>query len=385
MDSITREPADTWKDYADSAPPRSHIVASATKVVKVKISDIRIDGGTQPRAKLDQSVIDDYADCIDQLPPGSGVYDGISYWLTDGFHRYFARKKRGLDDMDLIVTEGTQRDAVLHSLSANADNGLRRSNDDKRKAVRVMLADKEWSAWSSREIAKHCRVSHQFVEGIRRTIGGEAHLVTLPDDSAPAAPTIPNDVKEKAEAIESSGGTSRIAERNGKAYVQDTTNVGGALPLDARRKALAGVGKVLDKEQVELLAQNTKGLTQKQIKEVATQLKSGTPPKEVLEKFQVDPEEPWKQFNGQVKDIANRLRSLGRELSDVFEADTATKQIRSKWGHWFSYIGTITHFNQFARELEAGLPFRKCDGKPGYLNKRNADIKDNVMPKTTAA
>ena len=39
--------------------------------------------------------------------------------------------------------KGTQRDAILWSISANATHGLRRTNEDKRRAVTRLLQDPE--------------------------------------------------------------------------------------------------------------------------------------------------------------------------------------------------------------------------------------------------
>lgn len=46
------------------------------------------------------------------------------------------------------VRPGSQRDAILYSLGANAAHGRRRTNADKRRAVQRMLSDEEWSRWS---------------------------------------------------------------------------------------------------------------------------------------------------------------------------------------------------------------------------------------------
>jgi hypothetical protein len=65
-----------------------------------------------------------------------------------------------------------QQDALLYSISSNAEHGLPRSNADKRKAVRLLLADAEWGQWSDRESARHCQVS---VNGLSAGCG-RAHL-----------------------------------------------------------------------------------------------------------------------------------------------------------------------------------------------------------------
>jgi hypothetical protein len=56
-------------------------------------------------------------------------------------------------------------------LSANAENGLRRTNDDKRKAVEI--ACKEFPAWADRKVAEMCQVSHPFVAKIRKSLNPE--------------------------------------------------------------------------------------------------------------------------------------------------------------------------------------------------------------------
>jgi hypothetical protein len=45
---------------------------------------------------------------------------------------------------------------------------LRRTNADKRNAVKTLLYDAEWSKWSDREIARRCGVSSEFVHKSRR-------------------------------------------------------------------------------------------------------------------------------------------------------------------------------------------------------------------------
>lgn len=137
----------------------------------IKIASIRIDGGTQARASLDQSTVHEYAEAMergDSFPPVVVYFDGSAYWLADGFHRYFGSQKIGALNIDADVRNGTKRDAILFSLSANANHGLRRTNADKRKAVETLLADEEWSKWSDRKIAEACGVGHPMVAAMRR-------------------------------------------------------------------------------------------------------------------------------------------------------------------------------------------------------------------------
>lgn len=137
------------------------------------LSKIRIDGGTQIRVEPSQETIDRYAALyIDgyEFPPITVFFDGVDYWLTDGFHRYFAAKKAGESKINETIINGTNRDAILFSVGANGTHGLNRTNADKRNAVETMLKDAEWSQWSDNAIAKQCHVSQPFVGMVRKSL-----------------------------------------------------------------------------------------------------------------------------------------------------------------------------------------------------------------------
>jgi hypothetical protein len=142
--------------------------------MKLKLKDIRLDGGTQPREYINQDVVNEYADEMledDNFPPMVVFNDGANFWLADGFHRWHANKKAGFVEVDCDVRNGTLRDAVLFSVGANSQHGLRRTNEDKRKAVTTLLKDIEWSEWSDSEIGRHCMVTHVTVGRIRKSLG----------------------------------------------------------------------------------------------------------------------------------------------------------------------------------------------------------------------
>jgi hypothetical protein len=138
--------------------------------MKLNINKIRRDAGLQPRAAIDQATVDDYADDLRAgtlFPPVTVYYDGTSYWLADGFHRVAAAIAAGLKSIHADVKQGDKRDAILFSVGVNTTHGLRRTNEDKRRAVMRLLDDPEWSAWSDREIARRCAVSDPFVGKLR--------------------------------------------------------------------------------------------------------------------------------------------------------------------------------------------------------------------------
>jgi hypothetical protein len=136
----------------------------------IPLTSLRRDGGTQPRDHISTDVAREYAEAMvdgASLPPVTVFYDGTDYWLADGFHRAMAHELLELDRIEADVRQGTKRDAVLHSVGANAAHGYRRTNMDKRRAVVTILNDPEWAAWSDREIARRCFVSTPLVGSLR--------------------------------------------------------------------------------------------------------------------------------------------------------------------------------------------------------------------------
>lgn len=143
----------------------------------MKITQLKIDLQTQSRVTINQDAVAEYADAMmdgEKFPPVTAFYDGKHYYLADGYHRYFAAKKAGIDEIDCYVKNGTIRDAVLYSVGVNSAHGLRRNNEDKRKAVMTILGDVEWAGWSDITIAKKCQVTGAFVGRVRKTLNLES-------------------------------------------------------------------------------------------------------------------------------------------------------------------------------------------------------------------
>lgn len=169
--------------------------------IALSIADIRIDGGTQPRAELSADLVAEYAAallCGDAFPPITVFYDGADYWLADGFHRLEAHRQHGTTEIEPDIRQGTRRDAVLYACGANAKHGLRRTNADKRRAVETLLHDTEWAQWSDREIARRCAVTQPFVSKIRDDLSDNGYQIEAP----------------------------RLASRNGTTYEINTNGIG---------------------------------------------------------------------------------------------------------------------------------------------------------------
>lgn len=177
-------------DTIEQAPAAA---SAAALITAIRPEHIRIDGGTQARAGLDPATVTEYVEAmrdlcyvrngLDRIPPIVVFHDGSAYWLADGFHRLEAYRQLQAEAspappaaIRAEVRQGTRRDAVLYAAGANADHGLRRTTADKERAVLAILQDEEWGQWSDREIARRCKVSHDFVRNVteRRNLTGRA-------------------------------------------------------------------------------------------------------------------------------------------------------------------------------------------------------------------
>lgn len=180
---------------------------------RVNLNILRLDGGTQSRVGIDESVVAHYAELIQSgviLPPVTVFHDGADHWLADGFHRFHAHRRAEKASIEVDLRTGTLREAILHSFGANKGHGLQPSNADKRKIVTAMLSDAEWSQWSDNKIAKECGFSASFVGDMRRSIFSRTK-------DAPAIRTV---------------------ERAGKAYQQNTSSIGKSKATDSAKAAI---------------------------------------------------------------------------------------------------------------------------------------------------
>ena len=184
----------------------------------ILIDNIRLDGATQPRAALDFEAIEDYADAMGagaKFPPVTVFYDGEHYWLADGFHRVKAAYAAGLDTIECEVRQGTLEDAQWFSFSANKANGLRRSNDDKQRAIKAALAHPRGAGLSDSEIARHCGVTQPTVAAWREKLGLSSKILKI---------------------------QRRTVTRKGKTFEQNTANIGRR----TGQPAPVGAGQLLD-------------------------------------------------------------------------------------------------------------------------------------------
>jgi hypothetical protein len=169
----------------------------------------------QPREHTAQNVVENYTTALRdgaEFPPIKVYFDGAKYWPADGIHTTHAHREARRATIRALVWNGTREDAILASLSANAEHGLQRTILDKRRAVRIALAHPEWSQWSNNEIAKRCAVTDTFVGTVKRE---------LVQEKRDRERTSSNRLK-----IEPDGPKTVKVSRNGTEYEMNTSQIG---------------------------------------------------------------------------------------------------------------------------------------------------------------
>ncbi len=141
------------------------------KPVRLSLSVIRTDAGTQTRVRVDEQTCADYAEAMirgDKFPPVVVFQNNGEMILADGFHRVRAARLAKFERIWVEIHHGTRLDALKFSLSANHRHGVRRSNEDKRHAASIAL--KEFGSLSDGALGEMCGVSQPFVSSVRRQL-----------------------------------------------------------------------------------------------------------------------------------------------------------------------------------------------------------------------
>jgi hypothetical protein len=170
--------------------------------MKLALNLLRDDQGTQPRARIDEETVREYAARMregDIFPPLDVFFDGRSYFLANGFHRAHAAIEAGWSEFDCIIHQGKLRDAIWFAFGANAKNARQMDNEDKRRIVEKILYDPEWKKTPQGEIAAHVGVSREYVNRLSKEINP---------------------------SCDRSQDSERTVERGGTTYTQNTANIG---------------------------------------------------------------------------------------------------------------------------------------------------------------
>jgi ParB-like chromosome segregation protein Spo0J len=134
----------------------------------LEIGDIRTDGGTKIRELSEEWVTElmalyEEGHAIDPVlvvidPEGAA-------WLADGFHRLEAQRRLGWSGIAAETRTGPLDMAKMYAAAAN-HHGLQRTPGEKKAAILLALSTAEGKKMGVRELARHCGVSHTYVQNV---------------------------------------------------------------------------------------------------------------------------------------------------------------------------------------------------------------------------
>lgn len=114
--------------------------------IKLKLSDITLDNEVQLHQELNQEVIAEFAEAMRQgamFPPVVVFFDGESYWLADGFHRFLAKQITAEQRISTEVRPGSRYDAKFYSASAHMTHRDVHTSEEKHRFFENILYDGE--------------------------------------------------------------------------------------------------------------------------------------------------------------------------------------------------------------------------------------------------
>jgi DNA-binding CsgD family transcriptional regulator/uncharacterized ParB-like nuclease family protein len=151
---------------------------------EIKIGEIGTPKALMMRIKLDPKTVTKYVKDMEggaSFPPILVFEVDGKMVLADGYHRHSAYQKRGIETVHADVQIGTMDDAILAAVRANAHEGLKRSDADKEKAVKALLASDKWCGMSNREIGREAGVHHTTVEKIKKSMKSIGYVANRND------------------------------------------------------------------------------------------------------------------------------------------------------------------------------------------------------------
>lgn len=190
----------------------------------LSLEAIKVDRSLQSRVKTSLEYQREFSDAMLQgtvFPPVVVFFDGTTYWLADGFHRVGAAKQVAKFDptfrgIRAEVRPGSYRDALIYSTGANKAFSIPRTDQDKRKAVEMLLDDPETFRWSLNRIADHVGVKKNTVQRWRTEFCFQKNIEPPSEVESKNGTVYPARIGKKkgrrAEWFRNRGDTSKSAE-----------------------------------------------------------------------------------------------------------------------------------------------------------------------------
>lgn len=152
----------------------------AGRFLELPVDQVKADPANQPRESTDPEVVARYRLLMEEgvtFPPICVLWDGSTYWLADGFHRFAAHRALGRVTVPVRVREGTAAEAFWYGVDANSSQGMTLGTGDRKRIARRML--EEWPELGNREIARRTGLSHPTIGTLRNALLGRPDVLDM--------------------------------------------------------------------------------------------------------------------------------------------------------------------------------------------------------------
>lgn len=228
----------TWPSLAE----RARVATKPRVMPGVRLGLVVVSPDWQPRAALNVEHMRDLVAALvagAKLPPLDVVdMGGDGFALVDGYHRHAAYLAHGTHDVDLrIMATGDRDTARWWSLAANRSHGLKRTNAEKRAAVRHALEHAFAGDMSNDDLAAHCGVSATLVGETRRELAERSETAEAREAANMAAEAaVASNPKASARELAKVAGVSKSAIHRAQKRVSPSAYVEGDTSADAEEK-----------------------------------------------------------------------------------------------------------------------------------------------------
>lgn len=148
-------------------------MAIEPRLTELLLDDIELDPRLQVRVQIDQNHVRRLAEDIENGAEMEAVDvwdDGITTWMSRGFHRHAAHRLADQPRIKARVHIGRFEDAFLYALGSNSKSALHMTKADKRREAEMILSVPELKRLSDRELGRRYCISASLFSDVRHEL-----------------------------------------------------------------------------------------------------------------------------------------------------------------------------------------------------------------------
>jgi len=182
--------------------------------------------GYSPRqTRLDEDHVAALVEVVDRLPPV--VVDDATMTVIDGAHRVEASRRAGRREINALMFNGDQTEAMALAVEANVKHGKPLTRGERQEAARALLA--RCPERSDRWLAEICGLSHSTVSRLRQASRTAEVEVRTGRDGR----------RRPVDPVPGQAAVLKVLETHQAATIRQAAEAAGVAPSTAQRLASA--------------------------------------------------------------------------------------------------------------------------------------------------